>query len=134
MSAKALQKSARKAERDEKLDVASDLYSELICSFPDSEEAREAKFDLEELKKKKEMLKRCSDEKSINVNPGQNKNMNNNDGIKVIINDVSMSFMSMVVFMVKWAIASIPAIIILAVIGAMAVGIFGGIIGGMMRF
>jgi len=37
--------------------------------------------------------------------------------------------MSMVVFMVKWAIASIPAIVILLVIAAMVFGILGGIFG-----
>ena len=35
--------------------------------------------------------------------------------------------MSMVTFMVKWAIAAIPAIIILAVLGAVLMGVLGGI-------
>ena len=47
----------------------------------------------------------------------------------VIIKDVQMSFGSMVEFMVKWSIASIPAMIILMIIGflvsAFIVGIFG---------
>jgi hypothetical protein len=37
--------------------------------------------------------------------------MENNSG--VVVRDISMPFVSMVVFMVKWAIASIPAMIIL---------------------
>jgi hypothetical protein len=48
----------------------------------------------------------------------------------VVVTDIRMPFMSMVTFMVKWAIAAIPAIIILAVIGSVLVGFFGGILGG----
>jgi len=43
----------------------------------------------------------------------------------VIITDVKMKFGSMVIFMVKWVIASIPAFIILLVIGFMISGILG---------
>jgi hypothetical protein len=48
--------------------------------------------------------------------------MNNNEvrPDRVIVTDVDMPFMSMVTFMVKWAIASIPALAILAMIGGMA--------------
>jgi hypothetical protein len=41
----------------------------------------------------------------------------------VVVIDVQMRFSSMVVFMVKWAMASIPALIILFAIG---VGLFFG--------
>ena len=40
----------------------------------------------------------------------------NGDKREVIVSDIQMSFMSMVIFMVKWAIASIPAILILVLI------------------
>ncbi len=46
---------------------------------------------------------------------------------KVVVTDVRMPFVSMVIFMVKWSIASIPALIILAILGAVFVGIFGAI-------
>ena len=51
------------------------------------------------------------------------------EGIKqeIVITDISMSFNSMVVFMVKWVIASIPAFIILFLIGALVVGMLGGL-------
>jgi len=52
---------------------------------------------------------------------------------KVIVVDLQMPFFSIVVLMVKWALASIPAIIILAVIFSLATGLTGGLIGGMMR-
>jgi len=43
---------------------------------------------------------------------------------RVIVTDIQMPFMSMVVFMVKWVIAAIPAMIILTMLGAMFAGIF----------
>jgi hypothetical protein len=36
---------------------------------------------------------------------------------KVIVTDIHMPFASMVGFMVKWALASIPAMIILSIVG-----------------
>jgi hypothetical protein len=47
---------------------------------------------------------------------------------KVRIVDLEMPFMSMVTFMVKWAIAAIPALIILALIGAFAAALFSGLV------
>ena len=38
------------------------------------------------------------------------------DGREVVVTDIRMPFISMVFFMVKWAIASIPALIILSII------------------
>ncbi|MFG1498163.1 hypothetical protein ABMA57_16135 [Saccharospirillum sp. HFRX-1] len=37
---------------------------------------------------------------------------------EVTVTNIRMPFLSMVVFMVKWAIAAIPALIILALIGS----------------
>lgn len=50
---------------------------------------------------------------------------------EVVVVDVQMPFMSMVGFMVKWTLASIPAIIILAVTAAILAGLFGGLIAGL---
>ena len=36
---------------------------------------------------------------------------------QVIVTDIRMSFLSMIIFMVKWVLASIPALIILFLIG-----------------
>lgn len=53
------------------------------------------------------------------------------DPAPVHIVDIKMPFGSMVVFMVKWAIAAIPALIILAVLGAIGAAILSGLfIGG----
>ena len=51
------------------------------------------------------------------------------DEQKVVVTDVRMPFLSMVILMVKWSIASIPALIILAILGAIVVGIFGAVFG-----
>lgn len=51
---------------------------------------------------------------------------------RVVVTDVHMGFWSMVVFMVKWAVASIPAAIILAVVVALfwgALSVFAGGVG-----
>jgi hypothetical protein len=50
---------------------------------------------------------------------------------EVIVTNIKMPFLSMVVFMIKWAIASIPAIIILTLLFGLFSAIFGGFIGGM---
>jgi hypothetical protein len=46
---------------------------------------------------------------------------------EVVVVDVRMSFGSMVIFMVKWAIASIPAALILVAVILLATVFLGGI-------
>ena len=48
---------------------------------------------------------------------------------EVVVIDIKMSFPSMVVFMVKWAIATIPAIIILTAVGSITLGILRALSG-----
>ena len=48
----------------------------------------------------------------------------------VVVTDIKMPFGSMVVFMVKWAIATIPAIIILTVVGSITFGILNAVFSG----
>ena len=48
---------------------------------------------------------------------------------EVTVVDVQMPFGSMVIFMVKWAIATIPALIILGLVALVGVGFLGGISG-----
>ena len=52
---------------------------------------------------------------------------------QVSIVDVNMPFGSMVVFMVKWAIASIPALLILIALGALVSIVLGGSLAGLVR-
>lgn len=47
----------------------------------------------------------------------------------VRITDIDMPFSSMVGFMVKWAIASIPAFLILLMLGAIASAVFTAVMG-----
>ncbi|MBW2180927.1 MAG: hypothetical protein JRG81_11255 [Deltaproteobacteria bacterium] len=51
----------------------------------------------------------------------------NSDIKQVVITDIKMPFTSMVTFMVKWVIASIPALIILSVIFAVGSMMFAGL-------
>ena len=43
---------------------------------------------------------------------------------EVVVKDIQMEFMSMVAFMIKWVLASIPAMIVLFCIGFIFVTIF----------
>jgi len=51
---------------------------------------------------------------------------------RVVVTDIKMPFTSMVVFLVKLAIAAIPAMIILSVIGAIVTALLGAVFQGMM--
>jgi hypothetical protein len=57
--------------------------------------------------------------------------MNNEENQYVVVTDIRMSFLSMVVFMVKWVVASIPAFIILSIIGSVLMMLLGGMMGSM---
>jgi hypothetical protein len=48
----------------------------------------------------------------------------------IVVTDIHMPFWSMVVFLVKLAIAAIPAILILSILGAILGAIFSGIFAG----
>jgi hypothetical protein len=50
---------------------------------------------------------------------------------RVSVTDVDMPFLSMVRFMVKWAVASIPALLILAILGAVFWGVLLGFFAGL---
>ncbi len=54
-----------------------------------------------------------------------------NDKQEVVVTDIQIPFISMVILMVKLAIASIPALIILSVFGMLATGFFTVFLGGM---
>lgn len=45
----------------------------------------------------------------------------------VVVTDIQMPFGGMVVFMIKWALASIPAALILFVLALVASGVVGGL-------
>lgn len=46
----------------------------------------------------------------------------------VVVTDIKMPFMSVVILIIKWTLASIPAMIILGFIGVLGAAIFGGIL------
>lgn len=55
------------------------------------------------------------------------RGMMNTETSQVVITDIRMPFLSMVLCMVKAAIAAIPAFIILGVLWTLVVAIFGGL-------
>jgi hypothetical protein len=60
--------------------------------------------------------------------------MNGHPASEVTIVDIRMPFLSMVIFMVKAAIAFIPAFVILSAIGSLVFSMVGGLHVGMERF
>jgi len=48
---------------------------------------------------------------------------------EVVVVDIRIPFGSMITLMVKWAIASIPAFLILLILGALVVGVLGALVG-----
>ncbi len=55
------------------------------------------------------------------------------DKQEVVVVDIKMPFLSMVAFMVKWVVASIPAILILVMLFGFASALLGGLFGGFGR-
>lgn len=49
---------------------------------------------------------------------------------KVVVTDIKIPFGSMVILMVKWAVATIPALIILTVIGSITFALITALLGG----
>jgi len=50
---------------------------------------------------------------------------------EIVVTDVKIPFLSMVVLLVKWALAAIPAMIILIIIGMVLSMVVGAMFGGM---
>jgi hypothetical protein len=50
---------------------------------------------------------------------------NNGSLNEIVVTDIKMPFLSMVTFMIKWAIASIPAFIILFIMFSVVAAVFG---------
>lgn len=60
--------------------------------------------------------------------------MNSQDYNRVVVVDVKMPFWSMVTFMVKWSIASIPAMIIIVLMGTIVFLVIGGLFNSIGRY
>ena len=83
-----------------------------------------------------------SSELELKKQPKVEKNQSQTDKVvtktimeaqEIVINDIRMPFISMVTFMVKWAIASIPAFIILFVLFFVVFALLGGILSSLSR-
>lgn len=53
------------------------------------------------------------------------------EGQRVIVTDIRMPFWSMVVFMIKWVFASIPAMLVLSIIMSVLMFLFAALTGSM---
>jgi hypothetical protein len=52
---------------------------------------------------------------------------------QVVVTDIKMPFWSMVVFIIKWTFAAIPAMIILSAVGAIVFAIFSTFIAALLH-
>jgi len=59
--------------------------------------------------------------------------MSDNEIQRVVVTDVRMPFWSMVVFMVKWTVAAIPAMVILFFLLMAFFAIFSSVFAGLMQ-
>ena len=47
---------------------------------------------------------------------------------RVVVTDIRMPFWSMVTFMIKWAVASVPALVVLTALGILILGTLGALL------
>jgi hypothetical protein len=66
--------------------------------------------------------------------PKEQNSLENLEKIRVTVVDITMPFSSMVLFMVKWAVASIPALTILLILGVFLLGLAGSVVPKMCTF
>ena len=95
-------------------------------NYQEKDEAKKEAFNKSLAEARAAEANRKAEETVAEAATGKNNNTSNKGTQTVKVSDFNMPFVSMVVFMVKWAIASIPAILILMVLFA----IFGGLILG----
>lgn len=119
ISAFDMYQSAMHAKADGDDEQAVQFLTQLIGTFPNSPLATKASAVLNSI----EGENKNGIEYSTVIDPLQDSPKHQ----KVVITDIKMPFESMVVFMVKWVIASIPALIILAVFFSIVISIFGGL-------
>ena len=97
-------------------------------NYQEKDEAKKEAFNKSLAEARAAEANRKAEETVAQAATGKNNNTSNKGTQTVKISDIKMPFGSMVVFMVKWAIASIPAIIILMILFAIFGGFFVSII------
>lgn len=123
MSAKELFQQAREAHSIQDLEKAKQLYERVISEYSTSEEADLSRAYLYNIQHPTESTSESPDETASVAGVAQG----------VVITDIQMPFWSMVAFMVKWVIATVPALIILFIIVSALTGVSTGILGGLLR-
>lgn len=113
---------------DGKKEAAKSILLNIIDNFPGTPEAERSKNLLEEMGE-------ASSETAETPNPpvsGRGLIHQYQDN-SVIVTDIDMPFSSMVLFMVKWSLASIPAVIILGIVVLIFSAVTGGLFASMFR-
>ena len=129
MNSNELYKMACDAYLNQRYDEAEKIYKRIISEFPDSEDAKASKehlsyFEHKEAKENEEEIGNTFNKEIIQKVP-----LNS-----VIITDITIPFSSMVVFMVKWVFASIPAMIIFSVVAALVMAVMSLLCGSLWGF
>jgi len=113
---------------------ALELYEQILREEPNSPEAGYCKHQIAEIDAiiEEEMPNdRANEESSFHA--AGSSGQQTSDVPSIVVTDIRMSFGSMVSFMVKWSIASIPALIILTLIFAAIGAVFGGLFAAFLR-
>ncbi len=121
--AKGFFEQAREAHSAGDFERAAQLYERVISDYQASEEAELSRAHLYNIRQATESGSQSSEATPTTVSHGGGTTQD------VVITNIQMPFWSMVVFMVKWAIAAIPAIIILFIIVTMFIVMSGGFLG-----
>ena len=97
-------------------------------NYQEKDEAKKEAFNKSLAEARAAEANKKAEETVAQAATGKNNNTSNKGTQTVEVSDFDMPFWSMVVFMVKWAIASIPALIILMILFAIFGGFFVSII------
>lgn len=112
MDSKELYRQARDAHSSKDYEKAGQIYKQIVSEHPTSDEAKASKGHLYYIRHGAEIDSRDLEPISKGV----------------VIIDIQMPFSSMVSFMVKWVIATIPAFIILLILAFGFMSLFGGLL------
>jgi hypothetical protein len=112
-------------ENDLKARYRTLSYDKLISLYEDSGLTDNARQIL------KEVMEDRKDEAVVKDEPVNSFNVGADSSSEIIsevcVTDIKMPLSSMVVFMVKWSLASIPALIILSILGFVIITVLGSL-------
>jgi hypothetical protein len=119
MDAKAVFKQAREAYEAGDTETAIKFYEQIMNAYPGTEEYDLSQSHLYNIRK---------EHGDSGVGVESQPALVATNSTSVVVTDIQMPFWSMVVFMVKWSVASIPAAIILLIIVTLFLGVFANLL------